>query len=49
MENTNIKKAREIAEYYAMVDGDHHKQYGLVQIAKLLGSAIEFDDEGIPD
>ena len=49
MENEQIKRAKELAEEYAYVDGAHHKQYALVQIAKLLGSSIKFDDAGMPD
>lgn len=44
----SIRKARELAELYVYIDGSHHKQYALVQIAKLLGSSLEFEDEGIP-
>ena len=48
MDDEKIKEAREIAELYAHIDGAHHKQYALVQIAKLLGSQVWFSDEGIP-
>ena len=48
-ENEQIKRAKELAEEYAYVDGSHHKQYALVQIAKLLGSNVKFDDVGMPD
>ncbi len=48
MNDEKVREAREIAELYAHIDGAHHKQYTLVQIAKLLGSQVWFIDEGIP-
>ena len=48
MDDEKITEAREIAELYAHIDGTHHRQYALVQIAKLLGSKVWFSDEGIP-
>jgi hypothetical protein len=43
-----IKEVRETAETYASIDGAHHKTYGLVKIAKRLGSKMQFPDGGIP-
>ena len=43
-----IKEVRETAETYASIDGAHHKTYGLVNIAKRLGSKMQFPDGGIP-
>ena len=43
-----IKEVRETAETYASIDGSHHKTYGLVKIAKRLGSKMLFPDGGIP-
>lgn len=43
-----INEARETAETYASIDGSHHKTYGLVEIAKRLGSRMLFPDGGIP-
>ena len=43
-----IKEVRETAETYAVIDGAHHKTYGLVKIAKRLGSRMLFPDGGIP-
>ena len=43
-----IKEVRETAETYASIDGSHHKTYGLVKIAKRLGSKMQFPDGGIP-
>ena len=48
MNEEKITKAREIAELYAYIDGAHHKQYALVQIAKLRGSRERFLEDGIP-
>ena len=43
-----IKEVRETAETYAVIDGAHHKTYGLVKIAKRLGSRMLFPDGGTP-
>lgn len=43
-----INEVRETAETYASIDGSHHKTYGLVEIAKRLGSRMLFPDGGIP-
>ena len=43
-----VKEVRETAETYASIDGSHHKTYGLVKIAKRLGSKMLFPDGGIP-
>ena len=48
MNAEKITEAREIAELYAHIDGTHHRQYALVQIAKLLGSRERFLDDGLP-
>ena len=37
-----VDKVREMALDYANIDGEHHKQYGLVEIAKLYGA---YEDE----
>ena len=46
--NETIKEVRETAETYASIDGSHHKTFGLVKIAKRLGSKMLFPDGGIP-
>ena len=46
--NETIKEVRETAETYASIDGSHHKTFGLVKIAKRLGSRMLFPDGGIP-
>jgi hypothetical protein len=43
-----IREVRETAETYASIDGSHHKTYGLVEIARKLGSRMLFPDGGIP-
>lgn len=43
-----INEARETAETYASIDGSHHKTYGLIEIARKLGSRMLFPDGGTP-
>lgn len=44
----SIRKARETASYYVVVDGAHHKDYGLNEIVKILGGKPDRTNEGIP-
>jgi len=42
-----LMKIRELCEMGISTDGEHHKQWCLVEIGKLVGVDIEIEDEGI--
>jgi hypothetical protein len=42
-----LVKVRELVEDGIMIDGEHHKQWALVEIGKIIGIDIEVEDEGI--
>lgn len=42
-----LVKIRELVEAGIFIDGEHHKQWHLVEIAKVVGVDIEIEDSGI--
>ena len=45
----DYKKLGDILQDYINVDGEHHKQYALEQVAEILDIDLPEHDEGIPD